>query len=531
MASTKTDDQNAPISAQEILDNRFWNTVTGTDEEGETYIKKIIIDQLKFCRFLYNHGFRRYDIEEDSVFVQIRHGRIIKQITVTEMQDFVYRWIRQLPKKDLSPGEAHPDQVESKILTGVSYYFNKQRLFWLRSKEPIVFNRDTLDKKFVYYSNGFVTVGKEGIKFHSYEDLDGYIWDSEILDREYQVNYHAKGLNVPMNFLNYVAGEKPDRLNDLLVAIGYFLHDYNEYKIKALLLTDSEMEEDSSNGRTGKTLFCRLLGYMVAKNPLDPTLKSYVELNGKDFDPKDKHKYSPCGINTKILVINDLKPYFHLDTLYNDISEGLTVDKKNMQPFKIHPKMILTTNRTIQVEGKSSRDRVIEFEFSDYFNTERTPETQFGHWFIRDWDKDLWAHFDSTFLHGIRMYFMNGCKLNEPSQLNLNKRKFKEHTSTEFYEFMMGADGQDPGWSIEPGKEYDQQEIMDKFMNIYKDYSINTPDRKYKMSYRRFSQWVARYVNLIRSEDLLTWEKSAKVRRRHDGSGFYFFELDPNKKK
>jgi hypothetical protein len=166
------------------------------------------------------------------------------------------------------------------------------------------------------------------------------------------------------------------------VAIGYYLHQYTEYKLKALVLTDGSSEADEANGRTGKTLFCRLIGHMVSADPQDPTIKSYVEINGKDFDPRDKHKYGKAGPDTKLLILNDLKPYFKLDPIYNDITDFQTVDKKNMQPFNIRAKMILTKNRTLNLQGSSDRDRVLEFEFSDYFGENRTPEQEFGHWFF-----------------------------------------------------------------------------------------------------------------------------------------------------
>lgn len=495
-------------SADEILNSCFWYAIRDQDNN----VKKVMIDILKFCNFLYDKGFRRFDIEDDSIFVRIHNNWIIKPVTVTEMQDFVYDWIGSLPDEDLEDDDIHPNMIKAKLITNIPYYFNRQRLFYLRFREPVVFNRDTLKSKFVYYRNGYIEVTTKGIKFLPYDKLQGYIWDSQVLDRNYYEGRISKADNVTSKFLYYISNQDIERFNDLRIAIGYYLHDYTDYKLKALLLTDSTVGDSDANGRTGKTLFCRLVGHMVSRDPNDPTIKSYVELNGKNFDPSDLRKYSQCSKDTKLVVINDLKRYFDVDALYNDITEGMVVDKKNLHPFKIKPKIILTTNKTVKIEGRSSSDRFVEYEFSDYFNDERTPQTEFGHWFFREWDEDQWWHYDKTMLECIQLFLANGCKMNEPKVINLYERKFIEQTSEDFVYYVRNI------WQPVTDNPYSQPEIMQEFLAMYPDHGKG----RHPLTVRRFTQWVTYFVKY--GSNFSEFNPKTDIIRKRNESPQYIFK-------
>lgn len=498
------------MTATDILEQCFWKV--SRDPDTGT-IRKIHIDQLQFCEFLYSAGFRRFDIEDDHIFVQIVEDRIIKPVTITHIQDYVYSWLDELPG-DVDGEGLTPAQIKVKILSGVSFYFNKQRLFYLKPRQPIIFNRDTIISKYVYYLNGYVKITAGHIEFNTYDQLSGYIWHSQQLQRSFVPGIPIKGRNMVRDFLYYVSGHSKNRMDDLCIAIGYYLHDFTDYKLKALLLTDSGSEdEQDANGRTGKTLFCRLIGHMITPDPNDPTLKTYVEINGKDFDPRDKHKYSACSIDTKLVIINDLKRFFDVDLLYNDITEGLTVDRKNMQPFKIRPKIILTTNKTVKIEGRSSADRFIEFEFSEYFNAEHTPENEFGHWFFRDWSQLHWNCYDIVMHQCIQQYFQNGTKLNDPEQINLNARKLTEQTSPEFLEFVREV------WRPHTNQEYDKRHYFELFRSEFPDFA--NP----KFSQRRFTQWFKYFCNFTPGID--NYKKSTHERRSATGSCYVFHSSKP----
>jgi hypothetical protein len=162
----------------------------------------------------------------------------------------------------------------------------------------------------------------------------------------------------------------------------------------------------------------------------------YCEINGKDFNFRDKHRYSDASIETQLININDLTRNTTIETFFNDITEGVTIDKKNEKPFGILAKIIISTNKTIRIDGDSATDRVMQFEFSDYFNANRSPVSEFGgKWmFSQDWNDDDWQQFD-TFMIGCVVEYLKHGIIEAPS-INLHRRTLIDHTSHEFVDFM-----------------------------------------------------------------------------------------------
>ncbi|MGR3221376.1 MAG: hypothetical protein ACUZ8H_16390 [Candidatus Anammoxibacter sp.] len=493
-------------NAEEILECQFWHAV----RSDETKIIKITINQLLFCKFLYNEGFRRFDIEDDSIFIRIIDNRIIKPVTITEIQDFVFSWLNNLPINVDGEGLT-PDQITEKVLKGVGFYFNKQKLNYLKPQRgELEFNRDTIDSKFVYYQNGFILVTAKDVKFKPYSKLVGYIWYSQVLQRDFKIDQIHKGRDVVNDFIGFIAGKGYRRALDLKIAVGYFLHDFTQYKLKALLLTDSGTGENGeANGRTGKTLFCHLIGYMVSSNPFDTRFKTYVEINGKDFDPRDKYKYSKCSVDTKLIILNDLKRGFDVDLIYNDITEGVLVDKKNMQPFNITPKIILTTNKTIELEGASSYDRFIEFELSEFFSDTHTPDVEFKQWFFRDWEKSNWNAYDKAMINCIQLFFKNDSKLNKPTQINLNERKLKDNTAPEFMEFIREV------WKPRLNTPYDKTFEYNDFKEHFPDFDNQ------KFTQRKFSAWIKKFCDYTDMID--NFKKDTHEQRTSQGTFYIFY--------
>ncbi len=484
----------------------FWHIMT--TGEDQTY-KDLKIDHLIMCELLYASNFRRYDIEDSSVFVRIINDRIVKQVTITDIMDFIFDHIDNLDNDLNEYWETDiRKQIKKKVLAGVSSYFNTQKLYILKPKEPIEFNKDTISEKFIYFENGFLKITAAKIEFLKYTQLKGYVWENEIIKREYKKPAAGEDRNFVRKFFWLVSGQKESRFKDLCIAAGYYSHDFYDYKLKALILTDSTISlGNEANGRTGKTLWCRLVGGMLSHNSEDPSIKTYVEINAKDFDPKEKFKYSACALDTKLIVLNDLKRNFDVDCVYNDVTEGVDVNKKGLHPFKIKSKVILTTNKTVKLAGDSDTDRFLEFEFSSYFSKSKGPEQEFGHWFFRDWKPEDYCRYYNFMAECVQAYFKNGCKLNEPEQINLNKRKLIEQTNEDFIEWV-------ESFGIEPGKEYKKAELFESFTRNYPDWNNNNFKQK------RFTEWLKNFLNF--SDQWKNYNKELNERRDADHRYFIF---------
>lgn len=491
-------DVSEAIETKESVQSKFIFWYEIKDIEGIT--KDVKIDNLILIEMLYFNNFRRFDIDQSSIFIKLENNRIIKQTNITEITDFVFDYIDELPE------ELPKQMIKRKLLTGVTTYFNEKKLYLLKPKEPIVLQKDTIDSKFIYFLNGFLKITRKEIVFLSYNNLTGYIWINEIIQREYVKPPENESKNFVKKFFTLVAG--PKRFNDLCIAAGYYTHDFYDYKLSSLVITDSGISEDNeANGRTGKTLFCKIIAGVISSNPNDTSIRTYVEVNAKDFDSKAQFKYSACGIETKLIVLNDLRRNFDVDCLFNDVTEGIDVNKKGLAAFKIRTKIILTTNKTIKIEGDSAKDRFLEFEFTNYFSASHTPENEFKHWFFRDWNNEDYCRYYLFMAQCTQLYFANNLKLNAPSQISLNKRKLRENTAPEFLEWIE---------NLMPvsNREYLKTELFTSFITFAPDF--NEP----KFKQRKFSEWLKNYCNF--SDHLMNYRKDENERRTATATYFKF---------
>ena len=494
------------------MELKFWTLKTKrtTDKEGNSITEAagFNIDKLKFLNVLYYLGFRRYDHQGQAIFVQIINHRIIKKVSETNIADTFFNYLRDTYTDDNMPEGVSVDDLENCILNQLQRLFSRDFLYRLISRDEIIFSRDTQKSKFLYFKNCFVEVTKNGFKHKDYKHLEGHIWETELIQREFKPadskpSYYSQ-------FINKVCADDEMRINSLKSIVGYCLHDYHQDKARGIIFTDSKISaDDEPNGRTGKTLFCKALGMILCPDPDNTVNTTFCELNGKDFDPRNKNKYQTANIDTKLIVLNDVRRHFDIEILFNDVTEGVTVEKKNQHPFRIKVKFIVTTNKTIKVEGESAKDRFIEFEFSDYFNKSRSPKDVFNHWFFRDWDAKEWNRFDCFMIECIQVYFLSG--LQEAKSINLNERKLQEQTSPEFLEWINQAFVQKQiSDNIKDIETISIKQWHEDFISVYPDFT--------KIQQAKFSRWVTYWTRY--GTDNLTVE--TKFKGKDSGRIFIF---------
>ncbi len=438
------------------------------NKQGELKWK---INPVTFIYFLRHLGFKRFDINEDYIFVKI-NNHVIEEVPIHKIQDEVMTYINSIDDKILEG--ISKEELQSKFMTSPAYYFNKIKLSILGTEQNLLFNSDNKDTGFIYYKNGFVKCTKEGFNLFEYENLQGHIFKNQIKPREFK---EGSPEGMFYQFVFNISGKNEKRFESLQTLIGYLLHSYYENKMKAVNLTDSIISENAE-GRSGKTLLGRAIAH----------IKNVCEIPGKDFDPKNKHKYSTVKLDTQIVILNDLTKGFEFETLFNDITDAITVDQKNLQPFTIRAKMLISSNDTFRIDGASAKDRVIEFEFADHYNATFSPENEFNCWFFRDWDEDEWRKFDNFMCGCLSSYLKTG--LIEAEQINLDKRKLLSETNSDFIAFMNEkvVDG-----SFKINMEYDKAILHEKFLDSFPEYRIHTWLRvtrnftKYLVKYAKYS--------------------------------------------
>lgn len=480
-------------------DLKFWTVRKKTLDDGSKQFKDVVIDDVKLLNLLRGFGYRRHDVPGGFSFVQVKHN-IVNEVQPQQIQDTFFSYLYKLPEK-IEDYVTRGD-LESKVVKQSEKFFGKNRLTILkREGDDLTFNQDTKNESFVYYKNGFVKCNKGDYTFHEYKDLKKSIWKTQLKERDFlklpadnRPLYECCGFYA--KFIWNVAGKDIDRFASLMTLIGYLLHDYKETKLKAIVLTDSSLS-DGNNGRTGKTLFGKAI----------EQIRDVCELNGKEFKADKSFKYQEAKLSTQIVFLNDAMKRFNLETLYNDITEGITIEKKNQSPVKLKVKYLITTNATIKTEGASSKDRITEYEFSAHYSDKFHPKDEFGHWFFTEWSEDEWNRFDNFMMFCLCLYLENG--IIEPDPVNLKNRKLIDQSCKQFYDFIETK-------NVEPAVEFCLQETCDNFQSLFPDYEFY---QKYPT--RQFSKW----LKLLPELHLRFAGCEMVLVKKNDANHFYTFKL------
>jgi len=436
--------------------------------------KDVAIDYTRWTEILYNLGFRRYDLDRDFIFIHVR-DQVVHEVTVTNIQDQFISYLNSLPPQ--LPDGITRDMIIAKFYKNPAHYFCENRLSLLKPREQLVFNEDTLAESYFYFDNGYVVCTGDGYKLLPYSGLKRLIWADRIVKQSFSHEDISRKSPVDRgvfsHFVYRICDNKQERYDALCSILGYLLHSYYDCKLKAVILTDSRIS-DAPSGRTGKTLLCQALGY----------LKKYTEINGKDFDPGNKHKYQLAELDTQIIHLNDVHRNFDLESVFNDITDNIIVDKKNVKPFRIRAKMVVSTNKPIRVEGASAKDRAIEFELADHYSNALSPQDEFGHWLFRDWNEAEWNRFFNFCLSCVCLYLDKGLISTPP--VNLNKRKLLQETCREFYEFMTTRF---EAGTYQVGVEYNKKDMYQAFLEEYPEMA-----EEKRNTQRRFTQWMHQFA-------------------------------------
>ncbi|MDD5006399.1 MAG: hypothetical protein PHS33_07895 [Candidatus Omnitrophica bacterium] len=483
--------------------HNFYNIKWTTNQDGIDEFNGVVIDKVKFVELLKDNGIYRYDINLETIkFIRIQDN-IIEEISQENIIDFFIAYIEKLPVREGANKEytITPEMLKSKVFNSLNYLFSPILLRRTTPKFKITLFEDTRPEKYLYYQNGLIKVNKDQFVFLPYESIsDAYIWKSGILQRNFIKDDGKKSMFE--KFIEKVCSNDIDRILSIMSITGYNLHGYTRGKSYATILTDANTGEDGeANGRTGKTLYGKGLGHMLNTKE-ESTV--YIEISGRDFNIQNKFRYEFANLNTKLVHLNDMFNYFNIEHIFSDITEGISVNKKNEKPFRQFVKLLISTNKTIRIEGESAKDRTIIFEFSDYFNADRSPATEFGCWFFDDWDHQEWARFDRFMINCLMVFFKHG--LIRPGSINLQHRTLIDHTHKDFVmyidaKFSKYDDTGEPNgnvWFInDAGTEirnltrYNKKDEYFDFIKAFPDF-----EKSRYFNQAKFIKWLKRYFKL-----------------------------------
>ena len=473
------------IKKQLNVDDSIINDVkdelaTTEDVFWEIEIKKgvetISIEPMKYSEFLVKNGFNKYYPEnaEKPTFVRVQENKV-RLSSTDQIKDFVLTFL-------LSKGETKVWNYCSKS----TYLFNENHLNMIDSI-ALKMLQDTIDCSFIPFKNGVAKITKKEVVLQSYIDVNGYIWENQIIGRNFS---KLDSFDNDFKDLVYkVSNEDENRTASLESTLGYLLHTFKDKTDqKAIIFNDQEID-DNANGGSGKSLMLTALGY----------LRKIVKIDGKAFNLKGDFVYQRVNLDSQILALDDVKKNFVFEDLFSLISEGITVNRKNKDeifiPFERSPKIVLTTNYVISGAGASHDRRRHELEFFQYFNAQRSPLDIYGRLLFDSWSEIDWSKFDNYMIHNLQSFLKNG--LLKSISINAEAKRFIQATSKDFYDFV----------NDNPIK-IDEFIFNNSYLEMFKNETAGWKD----LEARRFLKWVAEYAKF----------NKLKLTKGRNSSGRYF---------
>ena len=439
-------------SSKDII---FWFIVE--TRSGE----RVVIDNVQLKLFLEKEGFFKFyqDKSETPIFINIDEN-IVRNCSATKIKDFVLNYL--FDRNEL--------QVWN-YLASTTKYFTDVYLSFLESIE-LQMMKDKKDTVYLYFQNGVVEVKKDSHKLLDFMDCEGYVWEDQIIKREYKKTENDS--NDFKQFVHRISADETKRIQTMESTLGYLMSSHKDKTDqKSIIFNDQEISDGNPNGGSGKSLLLTALGQF----------KKLVTIDGKSFDAnKSDFVYQRVNLDTQVLAFDDVKRKFNFESLFSLITEGITVNRKNKDeifiPFESSPKIIITTNYVIDGAGTSHDRRRHEVELFQYFNQFRTPLEEFGKLLFDQWNADEWHKFD--------LYMINCCKLflnfglMKPESINANTKRLIQSTSKDFFDWIIDE-------SLPHNCKVYTSEIVDDFKKEFSDFS--------KISNQRFISWVKNYCN------------------------------------
>ncbi|UQD55000.1 hypothetical protein [Flavobacterium sp. K5-23] len=263
------------------------------------------------------------------------------------------------------------------------------------------------------FKNGFYyyDMDDKGIfKRKEYADVNGFFAPHEIQSREFD---YTDEVGMFEQFLIRASiGRKEANTQDtknivesFKTMFGYLCHNYKDStKNPCIVLTDMDADDETRNGRRGKTLISKAV----------QEVQESIIKGGKEFDSGYTFVFADLEKKHNVYIIDDVPAGFKYDDLYTNILGDISCQRKGSKAesikFRDAPKFAITSNWVVPYDERnaSTNGRFIEYKFTNYYNTSNTPKDEFKCAFFQDWNADEWNRFYSFVFRCVELYLQKG---------------------------------------------------------------------------------------------------------------------------
>lgn len=378
---------------------------------------KISISNVGVIRVLAEAGFCRVKVSEGEFVIVRSTDNRIRKVCTDEIIQFLRDYLLMSNPKI---------EVVEILIQNINSLIQKNRLSFL-SERKIESDMDDSHTSRFYFKNKILLVEKETISEIKYSDLNNTIWENRIIS--WNINSKPNRTGQFESFCLKISGSCVDNFKRLQSIIGYLLHRYkNPALTKAVILYDSKMKESGlAEGRTGKTLIAKAIGYC----------REIIPFNGKNLKENSNFQFQKIQLTTDMMLYDDVKPNFDFSSLFALITTSIEIERKGKSAFDISysesPKVLITSNTYVKGPGGSSdRARRCEYELANIYSDKFTPIQDFGNNFFEGWQSDEWTLFYYFMMECVQVFLADG--LIEGNQEENTKSRLENMTAKYFVE-------------------------------------------------------------------------------------------------
>ena len=368
----------------------------------------------------------------------------------------------------------------------------------MRDVDLFVPFRDEPQEARFFFSNGVVVVTPESIALKptsAFAD-DGFIWEHDIKLRSITILKppQAKGLfeqfyekafrrRVRTNGARWEDDFELDASGEahykaFRACLGYLLHSYRDpANPRAIIFVDAASDETQAQGGTGKSLAVRALHH----------LRSVSSQDGKRFADNmaggGRFQFSNVGPDTKIVLIDDVRPNFQFEHLFNMLSGDMEVEQKGKNktviPHDRAPKFAVTTNYVLPQSGVSFTRRQYLVEFGSYWSTalqagELTTDAKHlgKNLFDTNFTPDDWNEFYNYLFGCVQQYLREGVIVG-PTQA-LAARALRRELGDSFVDYFEAYFENYEKRNVNPSKGEFLDDLLKQFHGAYPDATLTS---------------------------------------------------------
>ena len=316
-------------------------------------------------------------------------------------------------ENEINETDGKTDLVRNKIARDNNTVI--QQSLSLLDKTPLIYYKDTKTSFGLPFKNGFFyfdALDTMEIKRKEYSDVNGFFTPHPLQKRHFEYT-DAKGdfeifiQRITTGKKEYLDINDEDRytIKAFHSMLGYLCHNLKiRDTIPAIILTDEGANNETRNGRRGKSLIWEAIKEVTKT----------LQKGGNEFRENYIHIYADLDKSYNCYALDDVPEKFNFNHLFTQISQGISVQPKGIQSFPIKfedsPKFIITSNWLFPYneDDASTNARFIEYKIKPYYNINFQPKKEFGKMFFDDWDNEEWNKFYSFIFRCVYFYLKHG---------------------------------------------------------------------------------------------------------------------------